>query len=330
MSSSPSPTLAYLRLCRLPNVFTAVADIWMGYLVVQGAMEPWLPLVLLTLATACLYTSGMVLNDVFDVEIDRQQRPERPLPSGQISLRLARNLGFLLLWIGWAAAALVSFQQFATSPTGAPEDSDSGALHVWTPLVVAGLLAACVVSYNAGVKRTWWGPVNMGACRFLNILLGMSLAVPHPDAWLVGWGAEHLTVAAAIGIYITGVTWFARGEAGISSRAVLALGSLLMAAGWILLALLPYQVPGGVHQTLAPLHWQLLLALLAVPVFRRAIVAWKDPSPQHVQAGVKQFIVSLIVLDATVVLLLVSPAWSILVLGLLVPMLLLGRWVYST
>lgn len=329
MTSEPTRLLPFLRLCRLPNVFTAIADIWMGYLVIQGTFDPYLPLILLTLSTACLYTSGMVLNDVFDLEIDRQERPRRPLPSGQISIGFARRLGFGLLLLGWLAAGLVSLQLLLGLEPQAEVDEVSRP-HASMPVLVASLLAACVVSYNAGVKRTWWGPANMGACRLLNILLGMSLAPSHADAWLAGWGAEHFTVAVAIGLYITGVTWFARGEAGTSSRPPLALGTLLMAAGWLLLATLPYQVPKGAHQSLAPLHWQLLLAMLAVPVFRRAIVAWGDPSPGNVQTGVKQFIVSLIVLDATVVLLLVDPALAILVLALLVPMLLLGRWVYST
>ena len=42
----------------------------------------------------------MVLNDVFDLEIDRRERPERPLPSGRVSLRAARLLGWTLLVLG--------------------------------------------------------------------------------------------------------------------------------------------------------------------------------------------------------------------------------------
>jgi hypothetical protein len=263
-----------------------------------------------------------------DVDIDRRERPQRPLPAGEISASLRPISWLATLACGWAFTGLVSLLQF-TASWDDPGGSGPHAV-VWVPLLIGTCLAGLVVAYNAGVKRTWWGPVNMGACRTFNILLGMSLAMPQAESWIGGWGAHHLTVALAIGVYIVGVTWFARGEAETSSRAVLATGTTLMAAGWVLLALLPYQVPEGAHQTLAPLHWHLLLAMLAVPVFRRAIVAWSDPSPGHVQAGVKQFIVSLIVLDATVVLLLVSPSLSIVVLALLIPMLLLGRWVYST
>jgi len=82
--------LAYLRLFRLPNVFTAMADVAMGFLFVRQSLEPISMFACLLVASSLLYTAGMVLNDVFDYEVDRQERPQRPLPSGQIGLRWAR------------------------------------------------------------------------------------------------------------------------------------------------------------------------------------------------------------------------------------------------
>ena len=65
---------------------------------------------------------------------------------------------------------------------------------------------AAVVLYDGLLKRTPFGPLGMGACRLLNVLLGMSLAAGP-------WGLFHGQVALAVGTYITGVTWFARSEA---------------------------------------------------------------------------------------------------------------------
>ena len=42
-----------------------------------------------------LYASGTALNDVFDFEVDRAERPGRPLPSGRVSSRSAAWLGGL-------------------------------------------------------------------------------------------------------------------------------------------------------------------------------------------------------------------------------------------
>ena len=83
---------AWMQLMRIGNVFTAFANILMGYLVVQSDDEiftltvhdAW-PLVGLLAATFCLYSSGMVLNDVFDLEQDKAQRSARPLATGAIS-----------------------------------------------------------------------------------------------------------------------------------------------------------------------------------------------------------------------------------------------------
>ena len=58
---------AYLELVRLPNLFTAVGDIVAGYLIVsRGQDVSWRDLIVLMLASVCLYAGGVVLNDYFD------------------------------------------------------------------------------------------------------------------------------------------------------------------------------------------------------------------------------------------------------------------------
>ena len=116
-----SPLQSYLELLRLPNVFTAVADVAMGFFFVQAAwafnsdVQPpaLLPIGiwsvgLLVAASASLYLAGMVLNDVFDIELDDEEQPYRPLPSGRISLSAARWLGWNLLSAGVMLAAAVA------------------------------------------------------------------------------------------------------------------------------------------------------------------------------------------------------------------------------
>ena len=74
----------------------------------------------------------------------------------------------------------------------------------------------------------------------------------------------------------------------------------------------------------------LLLGLLMFSVLRRCVVAALDPGPAKVQAAVKQSILSLIWLDAAMALVVANPAYAIAIAALLIPALLLGRWVYST
>ena len=107
-----SPCCAYLRLLRISAVFTALADVSMGFLLVQGSFSPILPFLLLALSSASLYCAGMVLNDVFDADLDLLERPERPIPSGQIDRVKAAWLGAALLVLGaalpWSIGLVVS------------------------------------------------------------------------------------------------------------------------------------------------------------------------------------------------------------------------------
>ena len=94
----------WLELLRLPNVFTAIADVLAGFLFFHASFEPWQICALVVGASTMLYLSGMVLNDVMDREVDARERPERPIPSSRISLTAASSLGWSLL-IGGVAAA---------------------------------------------------------------------------------------------------------------------------------------------------------------------------------------------------------------------------------
>ena len=88
MESSYRPRwFAWLQLVRLPNVFTAAADVAMGYLVTHDTLRPATHFALLAAASCLLYLSGMVLNDVFDADADARERPERPIPSGRVAQR---------------------------------------------------------------------------------------------------------------------------------------------------------------------------------------------------------------------------------------------------
>ena len=77
------------------------------------------------------------------------------------------------------------------------------------------------------------------------------------------------------------------------------------------------------------MYWILLL-LLMLTVLRRCGIAAVDPHPVNVQAGVKHSILSLIWFDAAVTAATAGPWHGLAVAALLIPALVLGRWVYST
>ncbi len=307
---STSSLLAYLQLLRLPNVFTAMADVAMGFIFVRGVGDfgprYLVELGLLVATSSALYLAGMVLNDYYDYETDKKERPQRPLPSGRIGLKTAARLGWGLLACGLILSVLASV------PAAIALDS---LRTIW----VAVVLAVCVVLYDRVLKHTVLGPLAMGGCRMLNVLLGMSAAG-------IAWGTENWLVAAAIGIYIAGVTFFARGEAQRSDRGRLLVGIVVMMLGIGLLA----QLPNYTFMTMTASRWHFFMALMGAMIAWQSLRAVFCPQSRCVQMAVKQAILSLVMLDAAVVLGVAGAAPAVAVLALLVPTVVLGRWVYST
>ena len=70
--------LALLQLVRIPTVFTAMADIFLGFLLTHSTLEPASTFAFLLGASVCIYWTGMILNDYFDRDVDGQERPGRP------------------------------------------------------------------------------------------------------------------------------------------------------------------------------------------------------------------------------------------------------------
>ena len=67
-----------------------------------------LPILLAMLAVFFETAAGNVINDYFDYQIDLINKPERPIPSGRISLNAGKNYGYLLFLLGTICGLLIS------------------------------------------------------------------------------------------------------------------------------------------------------------------------------------------------------------------------------
>ena len=298
----------WLRLLRVPNLATAAADALAGYLVVAGPrtveMPPaagWFALV----AVVCLYAAGVVLNDVCDMELDRRERPERPLPSGAVSVKAAATLATILFTLGAASACGAAVA--ARSP--------------WPALVGAALTAA-IWLYDRHAKATVVGPVVMGSCRGLAWLLGMTAAG--------GPTAAQWAIPAGMAAYVAGITLVARDEAGRSRAGTLLAGAVVMAAGLAIAAAavwLPMRSAATVAGRPLPAGtWLALWGIIGGSIVLRAVVAALDPAAGRVRAAVGNAIMSIITLDAILVLAACGEQWAVVVL-LLLGLFVLGRQV---
>lgn len=200
--------IGLLRLARPANIVTAFSDIGAGVAIGYfGVLQPlratapegaiisaftgsdfYLQVGLLMLATLGLYGGGVVMNDVFDAELDAVERPERPIPSGLIPKSMATAWGMGLLLFGIVCAGLVHWPYFL-SPS----------------LYLAITTAAAALLYDAwGKHQNIFGPINMGICRGLNLLLGMSI---FPQVIPQYWFLALVPV-----VYIAAITMISRGE----------------------------------------------------------------------------------------------------------------------
>ncbi len=184
---SLATTLKLGRVSNLPTVWTnGLTGIVLG----GGALLDPRTLPLLV-ALSLFYVGGMYLNDAFDADIDREERPDRPIPSGLIDQRTVLNAGIvmfivglcLLLWVGFVA-----------------EDGTGG----W-PSVAGLVLVTAIVVYDWHHKGNPFGPYLMGVCRMMvYVTAGLCFLVP-PPAWL-------LLAAVLLFSYLIGLTAIARQE----------------------------------------------------------------------------------------------------------------------
>ncbi len=302
---------ASLELVRLPNAFTAVADIAAGFWLATGRFQWTLPATALALASGTLYSAGIVFNDLRDIETDRRERPGRPLPSGRITrtdaIRLAIGLSILGVALAFAAGFL--------GTNG--EAANPGPSRRFLPgLVGLGLLIA-ILLYDFAFKGTMLGPLSMGLCRGLNLLMAMSVA------WWFDDGRPGLVVIAMT-CYIASVTYFGRDEAGGGTTFRLATGGCFVLGSVLILGVAI--VPELAADFFVSLLWAVMLVHFGRMVYRTVT----KPSPQQVQRAMKALILGLIVFDATVAAAAVGWLGGVCILILLIPALLLGRWVYST
>ena len=263
----------YVRLTRPANLPTAAADILTGVAVASffGLREvdtiamyaPFKNIFFLVFASIFLYAGGVVLNDVFDFKIDNVERSERPIPSGLISLRSAMVFGVVLLFIGILLAFFVSIL--------------CG--------IIAIVLAICIVLYDAfSKKHTVIGPLNMGICRGLNLILGMSI-LGIVNYW---WFALIPIV------YIFAITLISRGEVHGKNKDHIILAGILY-AGVI------FAVTGIVCLYIDMIMPTILFLLIfSVLIFRPLIKAYRMNSPENIKKAVIAGVLSLIVLDASI------------------------------
>ncbi|RZK81290.1 MAG: polyprenyltransferase [Pedobacter sp.] len=256
--------IGYLRLMRPANVVTSIADVLAG-IAISGFFfhdVSRLPVWLLCISTIGLYSGGIILNDVFDAELDAKERPERPIPSGLISKKAATIFGGIMFFIGIFSAGLYSN----------------------TAQYLAAAIMICCLIYDKFLKHSGiFGPLNMGLCRGLNLLLGISII---PEQIQQYWFLAMVPI-----IYIAAITMISRGEVHGGSKATLYFAATLYAL--VIGSILYF----GIRNGFVPFTSGFLVAF-AVMIFIPLYKAIQNPIGPNIGKAVKSGVIALILMNA--------------------------------
>lgn len=167
----------YIKLTRPLNDFIAALSVLVGA-AIAGAVESWTMVLFACISAFFISAGGNVINDYFDIDIDRVNKPNRPLPQGKITPTSALAWSILLFLAGLTLSLQVK------------------------PLSLPIALVACVflVLYSYILKKTvLWGNLTVSAVSALAFVYGgiatkdfrLSL-IPAGFAFLFHLGREIL------------------------------------------------------------------------------------------------------------------------------------------
>jgi len=251
----------------------------------------------LVVSSCLLYVAGIVLNDFFDIEIDKRERPFRPLPSGNISKRHALSIAMIAVLVANTIALILGPTSFALSLA----------------------LTLAIIAYDYRLKHGLLGPFAMGAARFLNVIFGASLVlayVSNHSYALVG------IAAASLFVYIIAITILSKKEAGNEKpNSTLA---FLMVFGVI-------SVIAALGLLLLQLQWTFLLnlsifATVMIITFKQHLMK----ALPSVQKAIRNMVISIIILDSVFVTGTAGLLYGLATLLLIVPAVVLAKKLYVT
>ncbi|MBU7018333.1 MAG: UbiA family prenyltransferase [Theionarchaea archaeon] len=99
---------AYLEMIRPSNSIMAGFAVFLSGMIATGRHVPPSDVFLAVLGTICASSGGMVVNDYFDFDIDKINRPQRALPRGAATLRGASIFACVLFGMAFIFIGLTN------------------------------------------------------------------------------------------------------------------------------------------------------------------------------------------------------------------------------
>ena len=281
----------YFQLVRIPGIFTVFSNIILGFFLVQNSTTNFDSLVLLMSTSGFLFMAGMVFNDYFDYNLDKKERPFRPLPSGAISKKFALILGIIFLIIANFISTFVGIQSFVITIT----------------------MTCLILCYDSRLKRaSVIGILCLATIRFLNVILGSSI---------VSFDPQIMYFALPIGVFVAAISILAKTETDISSAKTIIVNQILIFATII------YTLTIILNNF--EIYSLVFLALFIISVFVPNL-SNKGFDKLKIQKQVTFQLLAIILLDATIISVVASPIISIITASLYLFSYLIIRKLYLT
>ena len=191
----------YFQLLRVGNIaFIAILlwimEKWVATPLLQLAQfteqMPWWVLLLLIIATTCIDAGGYVINDYFDVKIDRINRPDDLVVTRHISRESAMHLFMALSGIGIVTGLATAWWA-----------------HSWTLLMIFVVIPGLLWFYSASYKRQLI--VGNIVVAFVSALVPLLIAIANADYLnhLYGNTLAYTPIVGQLYVWLGGFAIFA-------------------------------------------------------------------------------------------------------------------------
>ena len=279
----------YFQLVRIPGIFTAFSNILVGFFLVQESYVNLEFIIPLLLTSGFLFLAGMIFNDYFDYELDKKERPSRPLPSGAISKKSAFFLGVIFLLIANISSSLVGFQS----------------------LMISFLMTLIILSYDFRLKQIpILGVLSLSTIRFLNVILGASIIL---------FDIQIIQYAIPIGLFVGGISILAKTETSFSSEKTKFINLILIFATLIYTLIIILKN----FEIISLIFLSIFSISVFFPFFSR-----KNVDTNQIQKKVTFQLLAIIILDATLISTISDISVALLTASLYIPSYLITRKMY--
>lgn len=142
----------FLLLCRPLNVVIGMISIFIGAFI-TGTIQPWLKVILAGLSGGFIAAAANVINDYYDIEIDKINKPYRPIAAGIITPKEGFIYSLILFTPGIVLGYLIN----------------------WLAFFVSVFSSALLYFYSYRLKRTvLWGNLSVSLITALAFIYGGS------------------------------------------------------------------------------------------------------------------------------------------------------------